>query len=253
MSKIGAYEPEDKHKNYLLPTAKLSRNHAFKEKVWTLQEQISQKLKKIAEFLEDLYPKLTDDFSSNTKAVIEKNVEKLLEHLSLMQNGFENSPSTFNTNNLKINQNCITEMKSVCDSLQTVRSYEFESKKLGKIKHELKGLERLIQPTSIEKSLKKTPAKTATKKAPAKKGRTPVKAKKTKVQPKVSAKKKSASSKKEKPPTKLLTPAKKKQKKSAAPVRKTKQAAKKVAIPKTKQPAVRKKPLAKSKPKMMMK
>ena len=65
------------------------RSHAlYKEKVWTLQEHIYQKLKKVAEFLDSLYPKLTDDFSMNIKVVIEKNLEILMKDLALPATGF---------------------------------------------------------------------------------------------------------------------------------------------------------------------
>ena len=62
MGKIGSYQPSKKIKNYSLPTSKPSSSHSFyKEKEWTLQEQIHKKLKTIAKFLESLYPKLDDD------------------------------------------------------------------------------------------------------------------------------------------------------------------------------------------------
>jgi len=205
MSRIGAYQPTKQYKNYLLPTSKPLRSHAlYKEKVWSLQEQIYQKLKKVAQFLEGLYPKLTDDFSKNVKVVIERNLEILMDDLDLMQNSLNEDPHSFNTNKLKTNQHCITEMKDVCNTLQSVRSYEYESKLLGKIKHELHELENLIQPTSYEKSLEKARVKNKPKTVPTKKER--IKGKTTAT---VKSQKQKAISKKAKPTTKLVKPIKK--------------------------------------------
>jgi hypothetical protein len=168
MGKIGTYQPIDKYKNYLLPTTKPLKSHAFyKEKVWTLQEQIYQKLKKVAELLENLYPKLTDDFSKNIKVVIEKHLKTLIKDLNLIKQSLHTNSDSFDTNKLKINHHHITEMKNVCDTLQTVRSYEYEFKNLSKIKHALSELEHLIQPTSFEKSLEKAHVKSKQKTAPA--------------------------------------------------------------------------------------
>jgi hypothetical protein len=257
MAKMGAYQPPEKFKNYLLPTSKPFRSHAFyEEKIWTLQERIYKKLKKIAEFLESLYPKLTDDFSKNIKVVIEKNLETLIKDLDHMQSCLHQTPYSFNTNKLKTNQRSITEMKKVCDTLQTVRSYEHESKKLGKIKHELNELEHLIQPSSFQKSLEKSQAKNKPKTVPAKKEQILVEAKKKlKEKPKVNLKKQKVISKKAKTSTKLVKPIKidsKKQQKSKAPVHKLNQSEKKVTKPKPKLPAKHKKVLTakpKSKPK----
>ena len=49
MGKLGSESTADrKYKNYALPTSKPLSSHAFyKEKVWTVQEQIYKKLKKI--------------------------------------------------------------------------------------------------------------------------------------------------------------------------------------------------------------
>lgn len=102
MGKLGTYQPIEQYKNYSLPTSKPLRSHPFyQEKVWTLQEQIYKKLRKVAESLESLYPKLTDDFSGKTKILIEKNLETLLEDLDLMQSGFHKNPEAFNRNKLK--------------------------------------------------------------------------------------------------------------------------------------------------------
>jgi hypothetical protein len=242
MSKIGAYQPIEKYKNYLLPTSKPLRSHAFyEEKVWTLQEQIYKKLKKVAELLKSLYPKLTDDFSKNLKVVIEKNIKILIEDLDLMQQGLHENPDSFNTNELKINQHHITEMKNVCDTLQTVRSYEYESKNLGKIKHALHELEHLIQPTSFERSLEKTPVKSKQRTVPAKKEHILVEAKKKIEEDSiVKSKKQKAISKKTKPATKLPKQIKiesKQPKKSATPVHKLKPSEKKATKPKPKLPA----------------
>src|ERR1700722_12738971 len=112
MGKMGAYQPTENYKNYSLPTSKPLKSHAFyKEKVWTLQEQIYKKLKKVAKLLESLYPKLTDDFSKNIKVVIENNLKTLIKDLDLMQHNLYKNPDSFNTNKLKINQYHITEMK----------------------------------------------------------------------------------------------------------------------------------------------
>lgn len=243
MSKMGAYQPPEKFKNYSLPTSKPFKSNTFyKEKVVTLQEQLFKKLKKVAEFLESLYPKLTDEFSRDIQVVIKKNLETLIEDLDLMQVGLHKNPYTFNTKKLKTNQHCITEMKKVCDTLQTVKSYD-EFKKLAKIKHALNELEHLIQPTSIERNLEKAGAKSKPKKVPVKKE--PVL---------VEAKKKKAISKIAKPTTKLLKPIKKVSKQpqeSEAPV---KQSEKKVTKPKSKPklPAEHKKVLA-AKPKSKIK
>lgn len=253
MGKIGAYQPTEQYKNYSLPTSKPLSSHAFyKEKVWTVQEQIYKKLKKVAEYLESLYPNLTDDFNKNIKVVIEKNLETLIDDLDLMQRGLHKNPESFNTKKLKINQHCITEMKNVCDTLQTVSSYEHEFKKLGKIKHTLNELEHLIQPTSFEKSLEKARIKKP-KTVHAKKERTPADAKKkTKEKSTVKTKKPKTLPKEVKATTKLAKPIKKvstKLQKSEAPLSKLKQPAKKVTKPKPKLPAGHKKvSTAKSKP-----
>jgi hypothetical protein len=164
------YRPPEKYKNYTLTTSKPLSSHAFyEEKVWTLQEQIQKKLKIVARYLESLYPKLTDEFHGNIKNIIEGNLKKLIEDLDLMQRSLHTNPYAFNTDKLKTNQHDITEMKNICDTLQTVRSYEYESKKLGKIKHALNELEHLIQPTSFEKSLERDRVLSKPKKATAKK------------------------------------------------------------------------------------
>ncbi len=188
MGKIGSYQPAKEHKNYLLPTSKPIKSHAiYEEKVWTLQEQIYKKLTTVAKFLESLYPKLTGDVSMNIKVVIEKNLEILVKDIDLMQSSFHKDPYSFKTSKLKTNQKRITEMKNVCDSLQTVSSYEKEVKKLGKIKHELHELEHLIEPNKFEiahpvkkvPKLKKASAvKAKPKKAPAVKTKAAAKPKK---------------------------------------------------------------------------
>lgn len=239
MGKLGAYEPIDQYKNYSLPTSKPLRSHPFyQEKVWTLQDQIYKKLKKIAELLESLYPKLTDDFNQNTKNVIEKNLKTVIEDLDLLQQGFHKNKYTFNTKKLKTNQQCITEMKNACDTLQTVRAYEYEFRNLGKIKHALTELEHLIQPTSFERNLEKTQAKSKPKAVPAKKRPILVKAKKKiKEESIAKSKKQKVILKKAKPVTKLPKQKKiasKQPKKTETPVRKIKQAAKKVTKSKPK-------------------
>ncbi len=200
MSKIGVYRPEDKYKNYSLSTSKPLKSHAyFTEKVWTMQEQIYKKLKNVAKYLESLYPKLTDDFGKNIKVMIEKNLGILIKDLDLMQQSLHKNPDSFNTKKLKINQHHIDEMRNVCDALQTVNTYEYEFKNLGKTKHALNELEHLIQPTKFEKSLEKAQVKSGQKTKSAKK-----------------------------------LP---KQKKTAKPARKLKSSGKKVAKPKRKLPA----------------
>ncbi len=243
MGKMGAYQPPEKYKNYSLSTSKPLRSHAFyKEKVWTLQEQIYKKLKKVAEFLESLYPKLTDDLSKNIKVVIEKNLETLIQDLDLMQHGLKKNPDSFNTNKLKINQHRITEMRNVCDTLQTVRSYEYEFKNLGKIKHALNELEHLIQPTSFEINSEKARVKSKQKTVPAAKKKIEVKSKKQK-----------AISKKTKPAKKLPKQIKiesKQLKKSTTSVNKLKSSKQKVTKPKPKLPAEN---ILKAKPKSKIK
>jgi hypothetical protein len=234
MSKIGAYRPPDKYKNYALPTSKPLRSHAlYKEKVWTLQERIYKKLKKVAEFLDSLYPKLTDDFSENIKVVIEKNLEILLEDLDLMQQGLHKNPDSFNTNKLKINQHRITEMKNVCDTLQTVRSYEFESKKLSQVKHALHELEHLIQPTSFEISAEKARVKSKPKTQKTISKKTKQAAKVSKPLKVVSKQKKTTQAAKVPKPLKVVS----KLKKTKAPASKLKQAEKKAVKPQSKAPA----------------
>lgn len=204
MGKMGAYQPPEKYKNYLLPTSKPLKSHAFyKEKVWTLQEQVYKKLKKLAKLLENLYPKLTDNFSKNIKIMIEKNLTTLIKDLDIIKNSLDKNLDSFRTDKLKINQNHINEMKTACDNLQTISSYEHEFKNIGKIKHALHELEHLIQPTSIEKNSKKTLIKNKEKLVPAKKESSLVKAKK-KIEKDsiVKSKKPKAISKKAKPETK---------------------------------------------------
>lgn len=233
---MGIYQQE-KYKNYSLPSSKPLKSHAFyQEKVWTLPEQINKKLTIVAELLENLYPKLTDNFDKNTKVVIEKNLEILIKNLDLLQQDFHKNPDSFKTDNLKTNQRHITEMKNVCDNLQTVRSYEYEFKNLGKIKHFLHELEHLIQPTKFEKSLEKVRAKNKQKTTPAKKGSIKVKVMKKKEGSIVKSKKPVA--KKTKPATKSAKQIKSKPiKKTSASVQKLKSPAKKVTKPKTKLPA----------------
>lgn len=256
MSKMGAYQPPEKYKNYLQPTSKPFRSHPlYKEKVWTLEDQIYKKLKKVSELLEGLYPKLTDDFTRNNN-VIKKNIETLIEDLDFMQGVLNKNPYSFNTNKLKTNQHRITEMKNVCDTLQSVKSYEQEHKKLSQIKHALHELEHLILQTSFESSLKKALVKSKPKTIPAKKERVQVAAKKKiKAKPKVSSVKRKAVPKKAKPATKVLKTKKidrKQPKKSAAPVHKLKQPVKKIAKPKPKVSAGNKKRLT-AKPKSKIK
>ena len=239
MGKMGAYQPTEKYKNYSLPTSKPLSSHAFyKEKVSTLQEKIYKKLKKVAELLKSLYPKLTDEFSKNIKIIIEKNQEILIKDLDLMQSGLYKNPGSFNTNKLKINQHRIIEMKNICDTLQIVRSYEHEFKNLGKIKHALNELEHLIQPTSFERGLEKARVKSKPKVVPAKKEHILVEApKKIKEESIVKSKKQKAISKQAKPATKLPKQIKidsKQPKKSDTPLPKLKPSEKKVTKPKQK-------------------
>lgn len=254
MSKIGAYQPLEKYKNYSLPTSKPFRSHAFyQEKVWTLQEQIHKKLKKIAELLGSLYPKLSADFSKNIKVAIKKNLETLNEDLNLMQRDLNKNSYLFNTDKLKTNQHHITEMKQVCDTLQTIRSYEDEFKNIGKIKHALTELEHLIQPTSFEISLEKARVKSKPKTLPAKKEHSQVVAqKKVKEKSLAKSKKSTTPSKKAKPATKLSKPKidTKQAPKSKKPIHKLKQSEKKLTKPKSKSPA---KKVLKAKPKSTIK
>lgn len=257
MSRMGAYQPIEKYKNYSFSTTKPFNSHTFyKEKEWNLQDHIYQKLNKLEKLLESLNPKLTDDFSRNAKIVIKKNLDILKNDLDLMQGGFDKNPYSFNTKKLKTNEHFIIEMKNVCDNLQKVKSYEHEFRTLSHIKHALHELDHLIQPMSLEKSfemgegVKIKPARVSVKKA-----RVPVKAqKKTKEKALAIPKKKKAISKKAKPATKLLKPKKiaKQVKKSVAPVHKPKQAGKKVVKPKAKIPAKHKK-IASAKPKPKIK
>ena len=239
MGKIGAYQPIDKYKNYSRPTSKPLKSRAFyQEKVWTLQEQISKKLQKVSELLDSLYPRLTDDFSKNTSTVIEKNLLILIKNLDLLQECLTQNPDSFNTNKLKINQRYITEMKNVCDTLQTVRSYEYEFKNLGKIKHTLHELEHLIQPTKFEKTIEQARVKEKQKEETAKDGQ-------VREKPKMKIEKKSTiKSKKQEKPFEKTKPAKKvsknikleskKPKKSATSTQKLKPSEKKVSKSKPK-------------------
>lgn len=260
MSKIGAYQPPDKYKNYTQATTKPFKSHMYyQEKVWTLPEQIYKKLKTVAELLEELYPKITDDFSKNIHATIDKNLQVLLGDLDFLRRGLDKDPRSFNTNKLKVNQSHIHEMKKVCDNLQTISSYEYNFKKAGKIKHALHELEHLLQPTSNIKDLKMAPVKSLPKKAPVKKAKAAIgEKKKTTKAPLAKPKKAKTASKPLKPIKKALKPAPKKAK---APVHKTKAPVKtpakpksklsvkpkKTAAPKPKKPvAVKAKPKAKS-------
>lgn len=258
MDKMGSYQQStEKYKNFSLPTSRPFKSHTFyKEKVWTLQEQINHKLKKLARFLESLYPQLTDDFSKNSKVVIERNLEKLFKDLDLMQSGLHKNPYSFNTNKLKTNQRCIAEMKNVCDNLQSVSSYKYEFNKLGKIKHALNELEHLIQSANFEKSSETAHIKLKPKTVPAKKAPILVKAKKKlKEKSIVKSKKQKAISKKAKPTTKLPKPIKidrKPLQKSKKPVHKLKQSEKKVTKAKPK-PKLSAKTVLKAKPKSKIK
>lgn len=225
MGKNKVVQPTAKYKNYSLPTSKPLKSHAFyEEKVWTLQEQIYKKLKKVAEFLENLYPKLTDDFSKNIKGVIKKNLEILTEDLDLMQHSLKENPDSFNTNKLKINQHRIAEMKNVCDDLQTVKSSEYEFKNLAKIRHVLNELDHLIQPTSFKSGSEKAPVKSKQKTVSEKKEPILVK-----------AQKKKTISKKTKPATKSLKLKKIETKKPKKTSPKLKPTEKKVKVTKPKQ------------------
>ena len=156
MSKMAVYQPIEKYKNYSFSTTKPFKSHAFyEEKEWNLQDHIYKKLNKLEKLLESLHPKLTDDFSRNTKTVIEKNLDLLKKDLDLMQNGLHKNPYSFDTKKLKTNENFILEMKNVCDHLQNVKSYEHEFRTLSHIKHALHELEHLIHPMSLEKSLER--------------------------------------------------------------------------------------------------
>lgn len=255
MGKLGTYQPPtEKYKNYSLPTSKPARSHSFyQEKVWTLQEQIYKKLKKVSEFLEHLYPKLKSDFSLHEKAVIGRNLEKLNKDLDLMKKNLHKNPYAFNTDKLKINQYCIDEMKSVCDNLRNVKSYEHEFKNLNKMKHVLNELEHLIQPTNFERELEKGRVKEKPIIAPAKKETVLIKAQGEAKEKIISPKKPKATSKKAKPTVKLRKSIKtdKPLRKSKAPKSKLKAAVKKTSKPKTKSLVKPKKSLTlKSKPKI---
>ena len=102
MSKMAMYQPIEKYKNYSFSTTKPFKSHGFyEEKEWNLQDHIYKKLNKFDELLESLYPKLTDDFSRNTKTVIEKNLDSLKKDLDLMQNGLHKNPYHSTQINLK--------------------------------------------------------------------------------------------------------------------------------------------------------
>jgi len=242
MGKIGAYQPSDKNKNYLLPTSKPITSHPFfyKQKVWTPQEQVHQKLKKIAEYLESLYPKLTDENTMHIKSLIAKNIETLIEDLDKMNSVWKKNPYSFDTNKLKTNQNCIIEMKNVCDKLQRISAYGSEHKKLAKIRHALHELDLLIQPTSTEteKIVEKASAKPKIRKKAAKKALIPAKPlKKKKAKSVVSSKKPKTASKKAKPAKKSIKRVKtvhKVLKKTKTTAHKPKKSVKKVAKPKSK-------------------
>lgn len=203
---MGVYHQMGKYKNYSLLTPRLLRSHQtyYKEKTWTLQEQIYIKLKKIAKNLQSLYPKLSDDFSNNIKGVIEKNIGILVDDLNLMQMSLQKNPYSFVIHKLKTTQRRITEMKNVCNTLQTVSTYEYEFKNLGKIKHALNELEHLIKPTNFERSLEKARVRSKPKRVHAKKEDIVMKTKKkVKEKPPVKSKKKKAISKKDRSTTKL--------------------------------------------------
>lgn len=252
MGKIGTYQPTEKYKNYSLPTSKPSKGHAFyQEKGWNLQDHVYKKLKKVAELLKSLHPELIDGFNINSTGSIEKNLEILIKDLDLMQNNLHKNSYSFNTNKLKTNQHCITEMKNVCDTLQTVESYAHEFKKLSKIKHALHELEHFIQPKPFEGVLEKTKVKAEPKTLAGKKEPILAQAKKEKKSI-VSSKKQKTIPKKTKAPTKLLQTKKsavKQPSKTKATASKLKKSVKKVAKLKTKSPVKHKKVLT-TKPKL---
>lgn len=206
---MNSFQPSDKYKNYSLPTAKPSSHQPFyyQQKERTLQEQISHKLEKLTEFLEHLYPELSDKSNRNIKVTIKKNLETFTDDLDLMKGDFQKNPYTFNTDALKTNESCIAEMKDVCDALKTFVVKEDELKKFGKIKHILTELEHLIHPklTNFEKSIEKARIESKQKIGTEKKESIRVKAQnKIKEKPLVKSKKKKAVSKKVKPAAKLL-------------------------------------------------
>jgi hypothetical protein len=169
MRRSNPYQPAEQFKDYTLSSPKRFKSHMYyQEKVVTLSQRIYKKLKTLSELLESLYPSLTHDAHKNIKAAIKKNVEILIVDLGEMQKDLDNNPSNFNTKDLKTNQNCINDMKSVCDNLQTVSTFEHEFKKLGKIKHVLTELEHLLEPTMYEKNYQEAKMKSALKSAPAK-------------------------------------------------------------------------------------
>lgn len=233
MGKIKTFQPEDKFKNFSRSTTKPFKSNApvYQQKVWTPEEQIYSKLEIITEFLEHLFSKLSEAHGKNVKLSIQKNLEILNKDLSLMKNSLLTVPSTFNPSKLKINQNCITEMKSAFDTLQAFEVSHEESKKLSKMKHVLTELEHLIHPNIFESNLEKEHAKQKLKKEKAKKR--PLqgtsrskKVKKSIVKPKV---------KKSKSTSKVLKKRKltgKKLKKTSKLVKKPKPSAKKTIKPK---------------------
>lgn len=248
MNRMGTFQPTGKYKNYSLSTTKPFSSHAFyQEKVRTPQEMIYGKLKKIGELLESLYPKLTDHFSGNAKIVIERNLKILMGDLDLMQKGLRNDPHAFDTSKLKINQHCISEMRNICDTLQTVKTYEHEFRKLGQIRHFLHELEHLIQPTHFEKSLQCALMKIKPSKITKPKRKVSMKAKKTlAVKPKAKLSVKKVVKKVTKPKAKVAVKAKK----TSAAKSKAKSSVKRVAKPKLKAVA---KPRAKSSIKKVVK
>ncbi len=251
MGEIGKYQTTYNVKNYGLPTAKPQRSHPyFHEKIWTLQEQIFKKLNIIAELLLNLYPKLTDNFSINIKGVIETNLKTLIDDLEFLQSGLNKDPSTFHTSKLNTNQKHIDEMKHVCDTLQTVSSYEYEFKNLGKIKHALHELGHLIQPSHFDTILKETQDRIErSDKAAAKKTSIRTAKKTTKAKVAVKTKKKKTVKPKDNKMNKLAKPAKKATKTAAkkkAPAKRAKPAVKKTV--KAKAPA-KKKTVKKAAPK----
>ncbi len=161
MSRIGAYKPEDKQKNFLLPPFK--KSHTFhEEKEKNFETIVYKKLKKVAELLESLYYNLSDDFGKNIKASVGQNLKLLITDLEIMHNSLKKTPFPFNKN-----LHCIHEMEGACSSLQKLSPNAIEVKQLSKIKHALHELDTLLaeQPKAEKKepTKKKTPVKRVSK------------------------------------------------------------------------------------------
>jgi len=244
MSKIHAYEPLNGFKNYSSPTTKPLKNGVFvyHEKEWTLQEQIAQKLEKIAHFIDILFSQSATDHSESVSGRVQNNIEMLHRDLESLQISLKTNPFDFNVDNLQITENWIEEMRAIADDSKSQISDKNELKILKKLSHTLTELDHLIKPKTIVTQPIQPVRTTMTASLTTKKTATTA-AKKTAHKPvkKVATAKKKTAAKTTKRPAAKAKPAK--------TVAKTVKKVTKVAAPKKKTTAVKKVVSKTSKPK----